>query len=595
MTVALLRVYLGRRRLVVTALLVGFVLGMVLLGFRWEWLRFSEFGNDLLGDFVKAAFQPAIDYEDGLPAIGAGPFWMKVLAAVGMTLKYAVTGVSLALVIGSALALGSSDAWWPERRSTGLSVILKSGRFLVRGLATGLRSVHEFLWMLIFLAAIGTSGWAAVWALALPFGGILGKVFSEVLDEQSREVSEVLHATGAGVMSGFFLGVLPKAWPDLLSYTLYRFECAVRSSAVLGFLGVPTLGYVIVTAFEDYNLRELWTYLYVVMALVLITEWWGARVRRCLTVAAPSRVARFKDKEGGLLALWKGKPQWRFLRFSALVTLLIVLMAWFGGESLQSDLSVAQREQNFERFLDKAKPWPVQQGEGLGAVPEWFWERFTEQGWEGMWRTFLIGSCGGILAGVGAALMVLLAVRTLSKGHPLEVGMASDCVHGVRAWLASGWRGAFVLLRSIPEYVLAFLLMALFGVSPWPLILALAIHNAGILGRLWAEVAENADGRAVGAGQVMLATGAKRGAVFYGALLPGTFNRFLLFFFYRWESCLREATIMGVLGVVSLGYLIDGAKTRFFYDDLLLYVILGAGLVILADVVSQIVRARLRE
>jgi len=247
---------------------------------------------------------------------------------------------------------------------------------------------------------------------------------------------------------------------------------------------------------------------------------------------------------------------------------------------------------NFERFLERAQPWPVQQGEGWGAVPGWVGERLVGKGWEGMWRTFLMASCGAILAAVAAGVMVFFAVRTLAESRPL--GDKADVKRGRkwRSFMARGVRWFFVLLRSIPEYVLAFLLMGLFGVSAWPLILALAIHNAGILGRLWGEAAENAE-RA--AGLSMLTTGASRSVTFFGAIVPQVFNRFLLFFFYRWESCLREATIMGVLGVVSLGYLIDEAKTRFFYDDLLLYVVMGAGLVLFADLVSVFVRKRLRD
>ena len=150
----------------------------------------------------------------------------------------------------------------------------------------------------------------------------------------------------------------------------------------------------------------------------------------------------------------------------------------------------------------------------------------------------------------------------------------------------------FLVIRSVPEYILAFLLMGMFGVTPWPLILALAIHNGGILGRLWGEALENSSERA---GQVLVAQGGGRGAALLGGLLPDSFNRMLLFFFYRWESCLREATILGVLGVVSLGYLIEGAKARLFYDEVLFYILLGAALVVLGDILSVAVRGRLRK
>ena len=67
-----------------------------------------------------------------------------------------------------------------------------------------------------------------------------------------------------------------------------------------------------------------------------------------------------------------------------------------------------------------------------------------------------------------------------------------------------------------------------------------------------------------------------------------------MFVFYRWETCIREATVLGMLGVASLGYLIDDAKTSLYYDDLMLYVILGAMLVLTGDVVSDVIRRRLK-
>ena len=109
--------------------------------------------------------------------------------------------------------------------------------------------------------------------------------------------------------------------------------------------------------------------------------------------------------------------------------------------------------------------------------------------------------------------------------------------------------------------------------------------------RLGSEVVDN---RINGAAELILAQGGSRRATFLGALLPESFNRFVLLLFYRWETCIREATVLGMLGVLSLGSLIDEAKTRLYYDDMVLYVLLGAALVFAGDMVSDLVRRRLR-
>jgi phosphonate transport system permease protein len=148
-----------------------------------------------------------------------------------------------------------------------------------------------------------------------------------------------------------------------------------------------------------------------------------------------------------------------------------------------------------------------------------------------------------------------------------------------------------VLTRAVPEYIYAFLLVALLGPSAWPLVLALALHNVGILGRLWGEVTENE--RPEAAAQ-LARVGASRWEVYVGGLVPTAFNRFLLFFFYRWETCVREATILGMLGISSLGYHISIARNFLNYDQMLFFVLLGAAVIILGDVVSDVLRRRLR-
>ena len=133
---------------------------------------------------------------------------------------------------------------------------------------------------MLFLAAFGLSTGSAVLALAIPYAGTLAKVFSEILDEAPRESGFALRAAGAGPGRVFLFGALPHALPDMAAYGFYRFECAVRSSAILGFFGYETLGYYLRSSFDDLHFREVWSYLYALIALVLILEAWSGALRR---------------------------------------------------------------------------------------------------------------------------------------------------------------------------------------------------------------------------------------------------------------------------------------------------------------------------
>jgi phosphonate transport system permease protein len=151
---------------------------------------------------------------------------------------------------------------------------------VTRVLIVGMRSVHELLWAVIFLAAFGLNTASAVVAIAIPYAGTLAKVFSEMIDEAPRDSAVALQTAGAGPAQVFCFGLLPRALPDMCAYSFYRFECAVRSSAVLGFFGFPTLGYSISAAFENLHYSEVWAYLDVLAVLIVAIEIWSGSLRR---------------------------------------------------------------------------------------------------------------------------------------------------------------------------------------------------------------------------------------------------------------------------------------------------------------------------
>jgi len=589
------RHWLGSRRLTLLAAVFLLVAGLLVLGARPGDLKPSEGGLRLAGEFLKAAFQPALDYESGdLPAT-APPFWEKVGRSLLLTLRYAVVAMSMALGAGVLLGVLGSRAWWPvfnRRSSSGriLLRVLKSTRIVVRLLATLARSVHELLWALLFITAVGTSPLAAVLAIALPYGGTLAKVFSELLDEQEASAAGVLRAGGAGSSAAFLVGIGVRAFPDLITYALYRLECAVRSSAILGFVGIPTLGYHIATAYEDGHLREIWTYLYVLLIAVLVVDQWGALVRRRLSRPRPACEAGEADDP--VAELRRKRPRSLVLRASLFIAAGAIVLGWMAEKRWQSSLPAERRQANLERFMHEAIPHPVREADNdWSEFGPWLKERVWPRGAVALHRTFHIGTIAILVAGCVALLAVPFAARSLGGRNPLGVPGGRERLSGLRAGIGCVLRTGALVMRSIPEYILAFLLLQVLGPTVWPLVIALALHNGGILLRLGSEVVDNRFSRA---GEVLVAQGATRRGSFLGSLLPESFSRFLLLLFYRWETCIREATVLGMLGVLSLGSLIDEANTRLYYDDMLLYVLMGALLVFAGDVVSDLLRLRLK-
>ena len=160
------------------------------------------------------------------------------------------------------------------------TILTDAQRKFLRVLIALMRSVHELLWAVLFLAALGFNSFAAVVAIAIPYGGTLAKIFSEMIDESSRDSAHGLRAIGASPLVVFGIGLLPRALPDMVAYTFYRSECAIRSAAILGFFGYETLGYYVKASFDNLHYGEVWTYLYAIFALVLAVDLTSSAVRR---------------------------------------------------------------------------------------------------------------------------------------------------------------------------------------------------------------------------------------------------------------------------------------------------------------------------
>jgi phosphonate transport system permease protein len=111
---------------------------------------------------------------------------------------------------------------------------------------------------------------------------MLGKVYGEILESSETHPTETLLRNGSGRLQAFFYGLLPTSAAELTSYTVYRWECAIRSSVVLGFVGAGGLGQQLDNSMKMFNGGEVATMLLVFMALVALADRVSAWLRRAL-------------------------------------------------------------------------------------------------------------------------------------------------------------------------------------------------------------------------------------------------------------------------------------------------------------------------
>ncbi len=225
--------------------------------------------------FVRGMFPPALS-----------PEFLRLMAApVIETVQISVAGTAIAVGIGLPLGLlATSTLSWSgilhERRQPSSRVLAFLPYAASRGLLSVFRSIPEFVWAFMFVRAVGLGAFPGVLAIGVAYGGMLGKVYSEILEGVNPRPLETLQAAGAGRLGIIAYGVLPQALPGFISYTLYRWECAIRASAILGFVGAGGLGQQIELSMRMFNFSEVLTLLAILWVLVAAVDGLSGVIRR---------------------------------------------------------------------------------------------------------------------------------------------------------------------------------------------------------------------------------------------------------------------------------------------------------------------------
>ncbi len=213
------------------------------------------------------------------PKIEAEFLWL-VARECWRTVAIATAGMALALLIAVPLTLASTSVLSISALPGRMGAVPFAVRQGVRALLVILRSIPELVWALVFVRVVGLGPTAGVLAIALTYGGMLGKVYGEILESDERHPSQALLRNGAGRLQAFLYGVLPQSASELTSYTVYRWECAIRSSAVLGFVGAGGLGQQMDNSMKMFQGAEVATMLLVFMLLVGLADAASAWLRR---------------------------------------------------------------------------------------------------------------------------------------------------------------------------------------------------------------------------------------------------------------------------------------------------------------------------
>jgi len=244
---------------------------------------------------LLAEFRPAALFEAGnlqvmrgflgafMPPSTSAEFLGLLLQATLQTLAIATAGIALSFLLAVPLALAVTHSLSISRIGPGRRRWWAEGvRVVVRTVMALLRAIPEVVWALVFVRALGLGPGAGVLALAITYGGMLGKVYAEILESGDTRPARALLEAGSGRLAALFYGLVPGAAQELASYTVYRWECAVRASVVMGFVGAGGLGQLMDQSMKMLNGGEASTILLMFLLLVLLADLLSAALRRLL-------------------------------------------------------------------------------------------------------------------------------------------------------------------------------------------------------------------------------------------------------------------------------------------------------------------------
>ncbi len=280
-----------------------------------------------LGAIVLSLWQSGLFQKDILNPGGWGQFWRFAAASVHpdlspdllqltltatlKTLAYAVCGTCLSVLLGLIGGVLGSEVWWLANSRGQRPRLIHNSKSIIQNFPTPHspflfvhtilaipRAIHELIWGLIFVNLFGLDPLVAVLAIALPFGAITAKVFAELLDETPLQPLMVLLNSGVSPFNAFLYGLLPQAFLNLLSYSFYRFECSIRSAAVLGIIGAGGLGYEILLSLQSLRYEQLWTFFYALVVLNGCVDFASAWLRQRLGCSTRLDLNHGKGQKG---------------------------------------------------------------------------------------------------------------------------------------------------------------------------------------------------------------------------------------------------------------------------------------------------------
>lgn len=442
----------------------------------------------------------------------------ELLELAAQTLAIVVSATVLSVVISAPLAILAAANTAPA----------PGARYGARTVIVVVRAIPDVVMAIVFMRIFGLGAMTGVLAMGLHSVGMVGKLYADAIEQIDEGPRSAIRATGAGWGQQLISGVLPQVLPAFVATALHRLDINLRISVLLGFVGVNGLGFAIATAFKQLDYRRGMALAAVVLVLCILVELLSGTIRRAL-------LRDTGEKAGAPLRTGdRTSPPWTRRRlcrtgYAALTALVVLMSAW------GADLDPVH-------FVSSLR--------GVGRNAGLFWPPDTA------------GMFGQLLGDLWLTVKIALGATVIGAVLALPVGCLAAHNVAPNPLVGKAFRMFVVLIRGIPELVLAVVFVVITGLGAVAGTLALSVGAIGLLGKLIADSLEEID---PGPEQAIRATGAGRWQVFFTGTLPQAAPSFVGHLLYQLDVNIRSATLLGVVGAGGIGFdLLSGAQILEF-------------------------------
>ena len=421
------------------------------------------------------------------------------------TLLMAVLGTVLAAIASVPLAFLAARNTTPH----------PAVQTVARAIITFCRAMPDLLFAVLFVRALGIGVLPGILALAIHSIGMLGKVFADAIEQTDPGPREAVRSTGVGYFREMLNAVVPQVVPSWIATFIYRIDINLRMSVVLGFVGAGGIGFALQDALRGLIYPRALGIACVILAIIAAMELLSIVIRRMLLDSAQSNPARERAA--------------RFVFGGALIGVCVAALVVLKINPVSLITWVGPAVEVFARMIPP-------NFSALGS------ELFAAAG-----QTVAIGVVSTAIGVVLSIPVGILAARNVTP-HPAVY------------WAARGW---ILLVRAVPELILAVVFVAALGLGPVAGTCALAIGSIGFLAKLVADAVEEID---PGPLEAVRSVGGGWWKTLFAAVIPQAMPAMVGSSLYLFDVNVRTSTILGIVGAGGVGYLLFESIRTLNFD-----------------------------